>query len=125
MNSADNENFAPTKHVDTEALGEKLADAQRTGFEADWILKKLERLGLVQRCTLNRTRMPLDSVYGFGLFVWKNNSINCYEASLRPLSRNLFEDFDIDIDETTQEETTHANTAVHKTVSGRFKKNCD
>ena len=37
-----------------------------------------------------------------------------------PFQRNLFEDFDIDIDETTQEETTHAITTVHKTVSGRF-----
>ena len=37
-----------------------------------------------------------------------------------PFQRNLFEDFDIDIDETTQEETTHANTTVPKTVSGRF-----
>ena len=35
-----------------------------------------------------------------------------------PYQRNLFEDFDID--ETTQEETTHANTTVHKTVSARF-----
>jgi N12 class adenine-specific DNA methylase/antirestriction protein ArdC/phage/plasmid primase-like uncharacterized protein len=37
-----------------------------------------------------------------------------------PFQRNLFEDFDIDVDETTQEEPTHASTLIHKTISGRF-----
>jgi hypothetical protein len=45
MNSTDNKNFAPTKHVDTEALGEKLADAQTPGFQAEFDPEEAEQLG--------------------------------------------------------------------------------
>ena len=45
MNSTDNKNFAPTKHVDAEALGEKLADAQTPGFQAEFDPEEAEQLG--------------------------------------------------------------------------------
>ena len=45
MNNTDNKNFASTQHVDTEALGEKLADAQTPGFQAEFDPEEAEQLG--------------------------------------------------------------------------------
>jgi hypothetical protein len=45
MNSTDDKNFAPIKHVDTEALSEKLADAQTPGFQAEFDPEEAEQLG--------------------------------------------------------------------------------
>jgi hypothetical protein len=45
MNSTDDKNFAPSKHVDTEALSEKLADAQTPGFQAEFDPEEAEQLG--------------------------------------------------------------------------------
>ncbi|MGZ8915945.1 MAG: conjugal transfer protein TraD [Methylobacter sp.] len=45
MNNTDNKHLDPTQHVDTEALGEKLADAQTPGFQAEFDPEEAEQLG--------------------------------------------------------------------------------
>ncbi len=52
MNSIDNKNFAPAKHVDTEVLGEKLADAQTPGFQAEFDPEEAEQIGAFQEDAL-------------------------------------------------------------------------
>ncbi len=60
MNSIDNKNFAPTQHVDTEVLGEKLADAQIPGFQAEFDPEEAEQIGAFQEDALTEQE-ALDS----------------------------------------------------------------